>query len=85
MSTFYGQLQGSRGTATRCGTENSGIEASLQSWHGSMQVMLSHDENGELYVEVSTANGSTRFGSMVFRGTFERFKAMCQREMAADL
>lgn len=32
MATFYGRLQGNRGEATRCGSKDSGIDATAESW-----------------------------------------------------
>lgn len=72
MATFYGSIKGSRGEATRCGTTNSGIKASVQSWNGSIVNELSY-EGDKLMVRVSTSTGSSALGTQIFYGTFEEF------------
>ena len=72
MATFYGSIKGGRGEATRCGTKNSGIKASVQSWNGSVISELSYDED-KLMVRVSTSTGSSSLGTQIFYGTFEEF------------
>ena len=72
MATFYGSIKGSRGEATRCGTKNSGIKASVQSWNGSVISELSYDED-KLMVRASTSTGSSSLGTQIFYGTFEEF------------
>ena len=72
MATFYGSIKGSRGEATRCGTKNSGIKASVQSWNGSVISELSYDED-KLMVRVSTSTGSSSLGTQIFYGTFDEF------------
>ncbi len=79
MATFYGHLVGNRGPTTRTGSAKSGIEASLQSYDGSVQTMLTYDvKTGALMVEISTAQGSKRWGDLIFRGTFKEFEDMCR-------
>lgn len=41
MANLYGRLQGNRGEATRCGS--SVIRAKLETWQGSIQVVLEKD------------------------------------------
>ena len=72
MATFYGSIKGGRGEATRCGTKNSGIKASVQSWNGSVISELSYAED-RLMVRVSTSTGSSSLGTQIFYGTFEEF------------
>lgn len=72
MATFYGSIKGGRGEATRCGTKNSGIKASVQSWNGSVISELSYDED-KLMVRVSTSTGSSSLGTQIFYGTFDEF------------
>jgi hypothetical protein len=43
MSHFYGTLRGNRGEATRCGTQNSGMETWAASWSGAIRVVLWYD------------------------------------------
>jgi hypothetical protein len=46
MSHFYGVLQGSRGQATRCGTERSGLEVTAAGWDGALTITLWKDAKG---------------------------------------
>lgn len=73
MATFYGSIKGSRGEATRCGTTNSGIKASVQSWNGSVVSELSYNDKNELMVTISTSTGSSALGTQIFYGTFDEF------------
>lgn len=43
MAHFYGTLQGSRGQATRCGAQSSGLQTVAASWEGSVHVRLFYD------------------------------------------
>jgi hypothetical protein len=53
MAHFYGSIQGNRGEATRLGTKNSGLEATVASWEGAVQVIAVHNEEiGKDMVEV---------------------------------
>lgn len=78
MSTFYGMLQGNRGAVTRGGSRSSGIKASTQSWDGSVITELSY-ENDKLMVTISTATGSSSYGSRIFHGTFEEYIIKLQK------
>jgi hypothetical protein len=42
MAHFYGDMQGSRGQATRCGTKQSGIHAHIRGWHTGVQTVVWH-------------------------------------------
>lgn len=44
MAHFYGELQGTRGEATRLGTKTSGLRTTAASWDGAIKVYLEHDE-----------------------------------------
>lgn len=46
MAQFYGVLNGSRGTATRCGTKRSGMTATAASWSGAVRVNVYEDAEG---------------------------------------
>jgi hypothetical protein len=82
MATFYGQVIGRAATAaTRCGSAESHIFASLQSYNGSVQTELYYDERGALCVQVYAAEGSKTYGRTIYRGTVERFVSMCEDEM----
>ena len=76
MSALYGSLQGCRGEATRTGSKNSGIRASVQSWNGSLVSYMDLDENGKPVITLKTSEGSSGYGSeTVFRGSLEELKA----------
>ena len=73
MSTFYGTLTGNKGTATRCGSKDSGIRASVQSWNGSVMTALSF-RGDDLMVQVSWSEDSrATMGHHLFYGTLEEF------------
>ena len=44
MSHFYGTLQGNRGSATRCGSKESGITTYTASWEGAVRTAAYYDE-----------------------------------------
>lgn len=73
MSTFYGTVEGNRGVGTRCGTYESGIRASAQSYDGSVITKLDYNVRGELVVKVSMSRGSSCYGTRVWEGTFSDF------------
>jgi len=71
MSMFYGQVHGAARThATRQGTRESGIRASVQSEHGSVTTEM-YDNYGALMVSVRTAGCSKFGGDLIFDGTIE--------------
>jgi len=59
MSHFYGYLTGNRGTATRCGSKSSGINAVLKSWHNYVNASLIADTDGEDLLELTIPEGLT--------------------------
>lgn len=73
MATFFGQVNGGRGTATRTGTRN--IRTSAQSWNGSIITELSYNNEDKLMVEVRADDYSTSYGNRIFYGTYEEFVA----------
>ena len=75
MSKLYGQIQGNRGAATRCG--HSHIRASVQSYDGSVITELQYNHEGQLMLEVTVAKDeSTSYrGQRVFYGTLDEFVA----------
>lgn len=69
MSTFYGNLKGSRGEATRCGSASSGIRVSARSWNGSITVEMEQDDDlGEPRVIIRAAGISSTGGRALFCG-----------------
>ena len=65
MAHFYGNLKGSRGMATRCGTASSGISVSARSWNGSVTVSM-EEENGKTVVSFYVRDGSGTGGRQLF-------------------
>ena len=81
MATFYGRIQGNSGEATRTGSKDSHIFASLQSYKGSLQAELFYNDEGELCAQLYTASDSAKYGETIFRGSLERLKKTCLAEM----
>ena len=76
MSRLYGSLQGCRGEATRTGSKNSGIRASVQSWNGSLVSYMDLDENEKPVITLKTSERSSGYGEeVIFRGSLEELKA----------
>lgn len=73
MSTFYGCVQGNRGSVTRVGSRASGFKASAQSYDGSVVTYLSYNDNGDLMVEICVSDSSSCYGSRIFYGTFDEY------------
>lgn len=77
MATFYGTVEGNRSEATRCGSAQSGIRASAQSFDGSVIVRLRY-RDGELMVDIATSDGSDCYGLSKWYGTFNEFKELLE-------
>ena len=73
MSTFYGCVQGNRGSVTRVGSRASGFKASAQSYNGSVITHLSYNDNDELMVEICASDSSSSYGTRIFYGTFDEY------------
>lgn len=73
MSTFYGCIQGNRGSVTRGGSRASGFKASAQSYDGSVITHLSYNHDDELMVEICVSESSSSYGSRIFYGTFDEY------------
>lgn len=67
MAHFYGNLKGSRGAATRCGTASSGLSVSARSWAGSVTVEL-EERSGRTFVHLFARDGSGTGGKLLFSG-----------------
>ncbi len=75
MSKLYGSLQGCRGEATRCGSKDSGMRASIQSWNGSLVSYMDLDENDKPIITLKISKGSACYGEeTIFRGSLEELK-----------
>jgi len=76
MAKLYGSIQGCRGEATRTGSKNSGMRASIQSWNGSLVSYMDLDENDKPIITLKVSKGSARYGEeTIFRGSLEELKA----------
>lgn len=76
MSKLYGSLLGCRGPATRCGSRDSGIRASVQSWDGSLVSYMDLGDNDTPIVTLRISNNSSEYGDeTVFKGTLDELKA----------
>ena len=76
MASLFGSIQGCRGEATRCGSKNSGMRASVQSWNGSLVSYMDLDENDKPVITLKTSDGSSCIGfETIFRGSLEELKA----------
>lgn len=72
MSKFYRQVKGRcKKAATQCG--NSEIEASVQSWEGSVTIRLYNNDDDKLCIETKYDEGSKFGGDVVYSGTVEGF------------
>ena len=47
MAHFYGRLQGNRGEATRCGSKDSGIHTTAESWTSVVRVRMGEDRGDQ--------------------------------------
>ena len=50
MSKFYGEIRGSRGSATRCGSKKSGLTTVAASWAGAIEVHVFELDEVECFV-----------------------------------
>lgn len=75
MSVFYGTLRGNRNAVTRTGSKNSGVEAAVQSWDGSVITRLDYIDD-KLNVRINVAKGSSSYSNdCIFSGTIEELTA----------
>ena len=49
MSHFYGVLQGSRDSVTRCGTKSSGMDTVAAGWRGAIRVYVTEVDGADRY------------------------------------
>lgn len=79
MAAFFGTMKGNRGVATRCGSAESGIQVSAQSWFGSLIVDMHVDpyrhKDAPPVVQLYKAEGSeSKNGTLLFEGTLEELE-----------
>ena len=73
MSKFYGQIKGqAETTASRRGSAKTGIQASVQSYDGSIILWL-REVRGELWLDVSYDEDSSFRGHTIWDGPLEEF------------
>ena len=63
MAQFYAQIQGNRGSATRGGSKDSGIQGHIRGWNSGIRVEGHHEEDlGDIILVYSTSgsNETTR-------------------------
>lgn len=76
MSKLYGTLQGNRGEVTKCGSAQSGLRVSAQSWNGSLITYMGLNKDDTPVVTLRIAEGSSSYGGdVVFVGTLDELKA----------
>lgn len=80
MTKFYGQVKGmSKTAAARCGSMESHIKASVQSYDGSITMELSYGDDGALRLTVEHAAGSKMGGDKVYDGSVDEFLRLVGR------
>ena len=70
MSHFYGDLQGNRGEATRCGSRDSGISSHVRGWNVGVSAHVYVNSKGEDECSVRLTSGSNGYKSGKCLGTF---------------
>ena len=77
MAALYGTIKGKAGKASRLGTYESGIRATVQSWHGSLIVEMTRKSSDDLPIVKLSINDSesSDIGTLVFMGTLDELKA----------
>jgi len=66
MSHFYGDLQGSRGEATRCGTAWSGISSHVRGWHVGARATMRVDNGQDVaYITATAGSAGTAFNQSI--------------------
>jgi hypothetical protein len=58
MARFYAEIKGSRGEATRMGSEKSGMRGHIRGWNIGACVYMDVNPNGEDVVSVYLTSGS---------------------------
>jgi hypothetical protein len=71
MSHFYGGVQGGRTRATRCGHKATGIQASVQSFDGSIGTAL-RQVGDKVWATITVAHGSSEYPTIcLYHGPLE--------------
>ena len=63
MARFYGELQGSRGRASRLGTLTSGLQAHIRGWDIGVKVFCATNAAGKDEITVWRTGGSNAPGA----------------------
>lgn len=70
MSRFYADIQGSKGEATRQGTEKSGIHGHIRGWGIGGYIEMRVNEKGEDVVSIYVTRGSNGSRFAISLGEF---------------
>ena len=60
MAHFYGNMKGSRGEVTRCGTRSSGISAYVRGWGYGVNSSMDLGDDGKDCCTITITSGSNR-------------------------
>lgn len=73
MARYYGTIKGGRGEASRLGTRESGIAASVCSWGGRVETGISTrtDDTEIVHIRAEHHGSSENPTGPIFNGTFE--------------
>lgn len=82
MAHFYGQVRGNAATtASRCGTRNSGLRVSAQTYNGSVIVsVMDGKRDGKPVFTIEVDDGSSLYGEQVFSGTIAELVRALDRD-----
>lgn len=68
MARFYGTMGGGRGTVSRTGTTNSGLQAHVRGWDVGVMISIRDERDGDA-IRIYTTGGSNGSAPMVEIGT----------------
>lgn len=73
MARYYGTVQGCRGEASRLGSRESGIRATVCSWAGRIEtsIQASRDDGHIVHIRAETHGSSDNPTGPIFTGTFD--------------
>ena len=73
MSHFYGYLRGCRGTVTRTGSKDSGINARIKSWSNDVNISLDNDTDNKDCLTIVIPKGL----KTIINGKVRRLQYVC--------
>ena len=81
MAHYYAKIQGARGPASRLGSKQSGINATIAGWAGAVIVTIEHTLGGLDRVTITLADWPSRnTDRLLFSGTLQAVKAKRERK-----